>query len=88
MASLGEKRSIRAFFFQSQLKTNSASNLNDANDAGWKYAIECPLILSARDSANVLAESGLSRVGHDRYGVFPVCGKKVNIIYVSYTEYI
>ena len=85
MASLGEKRSIRAFFFQSQLKTNSASNFNDA---GGKYGIECSSILSAGDSANVLAESGLSRVGRKRYAVFPVCGKKVNIIYVSYTEYI
>mmetsp|Transcript_11822 Transcript_11822/g.47709 ORF Transcript_11822/g.47709 Transcript_11822/m.47709 type:complete len:1558 (-) Transcript_11822:87-4760(-) len=53
--------------------------LCDANDAGNKrYSKDCTLILTEGDSAKTLAISGLSVVGRDRYGVFPLRGKLLN----------
>ena len=49
--------------------------LDDANDAGGRNSEHCTLILTEGDSAKALAVSGLSVVGRDRYGVFPLRGK-------------
>lgn len=48
------------------------TKLSDANDAGTKSSGECTLILTEGDSAKSLAMSGLSVVGHDKWGVFPL----------------
>ncbi|XP_028390602.1 DNA topoisomerase 2-alpha-like isoform X2 [Dendronephthya gigantea] len=73
---------------QTQLKKNSGGKhsklkgipkLDDANDAGGKNSRECTLILTEGDSAKTLAVSGLSVVGRDRYGVFPLRGKLLNV---------
>lgn len=53
--------------------------LEDANWAGTKRAGECTLILTEGDSAKSLAVSGLSVLGRDRYGVFPLKGKLKNV---------
>jgi DNA topoisomerase-2 len=53
--------------------------LDDANDAGGKNSDRCTLILTEGDSAKSLAISGLSVVGRDRYGVFPLRGKLLNV---------
>lgn len=53
--------------------------LEDANDAGTKNSIDCTLILTEGDSAKALAVSGLGVVGRDRYGVFPLRGKLLNV---------
>merc|ERR1719436_174509 len=53
--------------------------LEDANDAGSKHASECTLILTEGDSAKALAVAGLSVIGRDRYGVFPLRGKLLNV---------
>merc|ERR1719262_2028179 len=53
--------------------------LEDANDAGGKHASECSLILTEGDSAKALAIAGLSVIGRDRYGVFPLRGKLLNV---------
>jgi len=39
----------------------------------------CTLILTEGDSAKALAVSGLSVVGRDRFGVFPLRGKLLNV---------
>ena len=50
--------------------------LEDANWAGkGKKASECTLILTEGDSAKSLAMAGISIVGRDKYGVFPLKGK-------------
>ncbi len=46
--------------------------LDDANDAGGRNSHNCTLILTEGDSAKALAVSGLSVVGRDQYGVFPL----------------
>jgi len=53
--------------------------LDDANWAGTKKSEECVLILTEGDSAKSMAISGLSVVGRDRYGVFPLRGKLLNV---------
>ncbi|KDD76869.1 subunit A of DNA gyrase/topoisomerase IV, partial [Helicosporidium sp. ATCC 50920] len=53
--------------------------LDDANDAGGRNSSECTLILTEGDSAKTLAVAGLSVVGRDRYGVFPLRGKLLNV---------
>jgi DNA topoisomerase-2 len=53
--------------------------LDDANWAGTKKSEECVLILTEGDSAKTMAVSGLSVVGRDKYGVFPLRGKLLNV---------
>lgn len=53
--------------------------LDDANDAGGRNSGACTLILTEGDSAKSLAISGLSVVGRDRFGVFPLRGKLLNV---------
>eukprot|EP00933_Yihiella_yeosuensis_P033011 TRINITY_DN26703_c0_g1_i1.p1 TRINITY_DN26703_c0_g1~~TRINITY_DN26703_c0_g1_i1.p1 ORF type:complete len:977 (-),score=291.70 TRINITY_DN26703_c0_g1_i1:158-2722(-) len=53
--------------------------LEDANDAGGRNSAECTLILTEGDSAKALAVAGLSVIGRDKYGVFPLRGKVLNV---------
>ncbi len=53
--------------------------LDDANLAGTKNSSECTLILTEGDSAKTMAISGLSVIGRDKYGVFPLRGKIMNV---------
>jgi DNA topoisomerase-2 len=53
--------------------------LDDANLAGTKNSTECTLILTEGDSAKTMAIAGLSVIGRDRYGVFPLRGKILNV---------
>lgn len=60
-------------------KLRGVPKLDDANDAGTKNSINCTLILTEGDSAKTLAVAGLGVVGRDRYGVFPLRGKVLNV---------
>ena len=53
--------------------------LDDANWAGTDKSKECTLILTEGDSAKTMAIAGISKVGRDRYGVFPLRGKLMNV---------
>uniref|UniRef100_A0A1I7SHR6 DNA topoisomerase 2 n=1 Tax=Bursaphelenchus xylophilus TaxID=6326 RepID=A0A1I7SHR6_BURXY len=46
--------------------------LVDANEAGTSKSSKCTLILTEGDSAKSLAIAGLSVIGQDKYGVFPL----------------
>ena len=56
----------------------SIPKLDDANKAGTSESNKCTLILTEGDSAKTTAVSGLSVVGRDYYGVFPLRGKLLN----------
>ena len=63
-------------------KTNKISGidkLEDANKAGGKQSKKCKIILTEGDSAKALAVAGLSVIGRDYYGVFPLKGKLLNV---------
>ncbi|KAL8262386.1 hypothetical protein R6Q59_023735 [Mikania micrantha] len=53
--------------------------LEEANFAATNHSDNCTLILTEGDSAKALAMSGLSVVGQDYYGVFPLRGKLLNV---------
>ena len=56
----------------------SIPKLDDANKAGTSESLKCTLILTEGDSAKTTAVSGLSVVGRDYFGVFPLRGKLLN----------
>jgi len=60
--------------------------LDDANLAGTKDSNKCTLILTEGDSAKSTAISGLSVIGRDYYGVFPLRGKIMNVKDVTYQK--
>jgi len=60
-------------------RVQGISKLDDANFAGTAKSKDCTLILTEGDSAKALAISGLSVVGRDYYGVFPLKGKPLNV---------
>ena len=60
-------------------KLRAIPKLEDANHAGGKHSSKCTLILTEGDSAKALAVAGLSVVGRDRFGVFPLRGKLLNV---------
>ena len=70
------------------LKIRGLPKLDDANDAGGKNSSKCILILTEGDSAKSMAVSGLSEVGRDRYGIYPLRGKMLNVKEASTTQII
>ena len=60
-------------------KLRDIPKLDDANWAGTRKAHLCTLILTEGDSAKSMAIAGLSVVGRDSYGVFPLKGKVLNV---------
>lgn len=62
------------------------AKLDDANEAGGRNSDQCTLILTEGDSAKSLAVSGLSVVGRDYYGVFPLRGKLLNVREASFDK--
>ena len=60
--------------------------LDDANKAGTYESDKCTLILTEGDSAKSTAISGLSIVGRNYYGVFPLKGKLLNTRTATYAQ--
>ena len=60
-------------------KLRDIPKLDDANWAGTRKSHLCTLILTEGDSAKSMAIAGLSVVGRDQYGVFPLKGKVLNV---------
>lgn len=55
------------------------SKLDDAYDAGTENSMSCTLILTEGDSSKTFAVCGLGIIGRDKYGVFPLTGKLLNV---------
>lgn len=53
--------------------------LEDANWAGTQRSKECLLLLCEGDSSASSALAGIAEVGRDRYGIFPLRGKVMNV---------
>ncbi|XP_017879111.1 DNA topoisomerase 2 isoform X2 [Ceratina calcarata] len=62
-----------------QRKLQGIPKLEDANDAGTGKSLDCTLILTEGDSAKTMAVSGLASIGRDKYGIFPLRGKILNV---------
>ena len=61
---------------KSKIKINK---LEDAHKAGTSQSSMCTLILTEGDSAKTLAVAGLSVIGREYYGIFPLRGKCKNV---------
>lgn len=61
--------------------------LDDANKAGKiPDNMKCGLILTEGDSAKSTAKAGISVVGNDYYGIFPLKGKPLNVRDISLSK--
>ncbi|KAI0228357.1 DNA topoisomerase 2-beta [Lamellibrachia satsuma] len=67
-------------------KLKGIPKLDDANNAGTRNSLDCTLILTEGDSAKSLAIAGLSVIGRDHYGVFPLRGKVLNVREASHKQ--
>lgn len=77
------KRSVKG---GKKKKLTGIVKLDDANFAGSAKSQDCTLIITEGDSAKTLAMSGLSVVGRDYYGVFPLKGKPLNVRDASFVQ--
>lgn len=68
---------------QTKRQVLSIPKLEDANLAGTPRSGDCTLILTEGDSAKALAVAGLEVISRDKYGVFPLRGKFLNVRGVS-----
>ncbi|KAK3287336.1 hypothetical protein CYMTET_5151 [Cymbomonas tetramitiformis] len=78
-ASFKQSKELKKNDGAKRCRLTGIPKLDDADDAGGKHSQDCTLILTEGDSAKALAISGLSVVGRDRYGVFPLRGKLLNV---------
>lgn len=62
-----------------KVRISGIPKLDDANWAGTHRSHECTLIVTEGDSAKALAIAGLSVVGRNAFGVFPLRGKPRNV---------
>ena len=79
MTSAVEERLSKKTDGKKRSSVRGIPKLDDANWAGTARSDQCTLILTEGDSAKTMAISGLSEVGRDRYGVFPLKGKVMNV---------
>lgn len=57
----------------------SIPKLEEAHQAGSESGWDCTLILTEGDSAKAIAVAGLEVIGRERFGVFPLRGKFLNV---------
>jgi DNA topoisomerase-2 len=67
-------------------RISGVPKLDDANWAGTHRSHDCTLIVTEGDSAKALAIAGLSVVGRNAYGVFPLRGKPRNVRDATVTQ--
>ena len=76
---LKENKSLQKSDGKKQMRLKGIPKLEDANWAGTRKSQDCTLILTEGDSAKSMALAGMSVVGRDKYGVFPLKGKLLNV---------
>lgn len=79
ICALHEEKSLKKTDGKKRDILRGLPKLEDANWAGTLKSKECLLLLTEGDSACSMAISGLEEVGRDKYGVFPLKGKVMNV---------
>jgi DNA topoisomerase-2 len=69
-----------------KVKLYNIPNLDDAGLAGTKRSNECSLILTEGLSAATFAKWGKGAIGAEKYGVFPLRGKLLNVRSASVSQ--
>ncbi|EPS67102.1 hypothetical protein M569_07672 [Genlisea aurea] len=85
-AEFKQKKDLKKTDGSKDRRIYGLTKLSDANEAGGRNSEKCTLILTEGDSAKALAIAGLSVVGRDHYGVFPLRGKLLNVREASHTQ--
>ena len=76
---LKEQKDMKKGDGKKQNKIRGVPKLEDANWAGTAKSSQCCLILTEGDSAKTMAMTGLGIIGRDKYGIFPLKGKLMNV---------
>jgi DNA topoisomerase-2 len=76
-------KSIKKTDGKKKTQVKGINKLDDAIWAGTKKSDKCTLILTEGDSAKSTAIAGLSEVGREQYGVFPLRGKLLNVLDIT-----
>jgi DNA topoisomerase-2 len=79
IAKAKETKSLSKTDGKKQFRLSGIPKLDDANKAGGIDGNKCKLILTEGDSAKASAVAGLSVIGRDYYGIFPLRGKLLNV---------
>jgi DNA topoisomerase II len=79
VAKLKELKELKKTDGTRKSRITGIPKLDDANFAGTAKSEKCTLIVTEGDSAKTLAVAGLSVVGRDLFGVFPLRGKCKNV---------
>jgi DNA topoisomerase-2 len=79
LVRLKESRALTASDGKKKLRVLDVPNLDDANRAGGKESKKCTLILTEGLSAKTFATAGISLLGRDYFGIFPLRGKLLNV---------
>lgn len=79
LSKFREQKELKKTDGSRKSKISGIPKLDDANFAGTNKSEKCTLIVTEGDSAKALAIAGLSVVGRDCYGVFPLRGKCKNV---------
>ncbi|CAK9439862.1 uncharacterized protein LODBEIA_P39620 [Lodderomyces beijingensis] len=79
IANANEDKALQKADGSKKSRIKNQVNLVDANKAGTKDGLKCTLILTEGLSALNLAVAGLSVIGRDYYGCFPLRGKLLNV---------
>lgn len=87
-AEFKQKKDLKKTDGSKDRRIYGLAKLADANEAGGKNSDKCTLILTEGDSAKALAIAGLSVVGRDHYGVFPLRGKLLNVREATHNQLI
>ena len=80
LTQLKESKSLKKNDGKKQNRVKGLPKLEDAIWAGQKIkSKECTLILTEGDSAKAMAMAGMAIVGRQKFGVFPLKGKILNV---------
>ena len=80
---LREQAQLKKLNTKAAGKTIRVEKLVDAHNAGTKKSEQCGLFIAEGDSAKNSAMNGLSIIGRDNYGIYPVRGRVLNIRDIS-----
>ena len=78
-ASLRDARTLAKCSGTKRATVAGIPKLEDAVWAGGPKAASCVLVITEGDSAKALALAGVAVVGRERFGVFPIRGKPLNV---------
>lgn len=79
LAELRDDKNLKKTDSKRRAKHVNVDKLDDAIWAGTTKGAQCTLILTEGDSAKALAVSGYAVLGRERYGIFPLKGKLLNV---------